>query len=343
MASSWGAGLEQLGAGLMKYGMMQMEEEKTLEREARADQRALNLAKQKAEMEAALQEAAEKRVAGRISEERTTQRGLLQESMGQKMGLPELERLQAGTTEAWRNGAGPEGPVIRSGPEDEQTALSDMTRADREIYTQNLAENLAYARAAKPSERAVDFATERALRGTGAGEKLRKAITEELAIEEAYGKLSGARDLDTALKQLRYLEALDKLDPNSPDAQERRLRIRKLEQDLAGGGGGKVDKPTAAESSAEAAAGILKRMQVTNPDGSTRRLTNVELGILAEHTALAKTNNAISSTAPLWVRNTIKMYGGADAVGDLFMKSGGRHLTSADAGPGTQKPWEKKR
>ncbi len=329
MASSWGAALESLGSGLMKYGMTQMEEEKTLEREARADQRALALAKQKAEMEAALEEAAEKRISEQIAAAKGVQSGLLTENIRAQMGAPELARLRSESSQAWERAAAPGVPVTRSGESTEQTAFADMTQAERDIYSRNLQEQADYAATQKPSQSQIDIATAQALRGTKAGGELRKDVTEEIAFQQAVKNLDKSGDLEQYLKKLQA----DKL----------RLEIAKLENPEKKGGEVNL---TEAQRNAQSAANTLLRMQIKDSDGSTRALTNIEMGVLADYAAKGKANSGdVPANAPLWVRNTIKMYGGSEAVSKLFNAAGGQHLRSKSTSEkgAAKKPWDKNR
>lgn len=193
--SGLGSALETLGSGLMRYGALQMDKEEQLGREARADQRALALARQKVELEAQMAAAAEKHLSEQIAGAKSAQRGLLQAELDKKMAVPELKRLQGLAEQTWSSNLPPGGPVTRSGPEDESMPFADMQAADRAIYAQNLRENLDYAASKKPSEMEVNIAAARALQGTKAGQQLLKNVADELAIQKAAKDLRAAPEM----------------------------------------------------------------------------------------------------------------------------------------------------
>lgn len=331
MASPWGAALESLGSGLMKFGLAKMDEEQDLAKETRAEARllaaedraharALDLEKQKEDMKAAREAAVQNARGEVIAAARVGAAADLTAQGQNRAGLLELARIKGATDKAWENAA-PTAPTIRT-TTTEDDAFIDMQQADRDIYARNLQENLAYVQSLKPSQKAIDLRTLEKLQERDP--EVAKEFAAQWRTREEVARLARgeAPTVDT-----KYIQGLGVVQTDSfgkvtvlvPDSKVRGA-------DAAAKG---TDKPSAAEKKADAAAQKLRNQRV-------RRGTVDDWLTMAEYRELAgwvskkvPEGEDPLQNAPKWVSGLINQAGGVDAMRQLMK----------DAASSPIKPW----
>lgn len=172
-----GAGLSAIGDTLSKYAMQRMSGEEALAREkALADYKI----EMQDKMEARAAETYAKKVG--LAREAAAQslKGRIDEATGRPGMLSELTGLQSQYESAVKDTAGRPNtaPIVRSGEVTTETALQDLSAADRGIYKRNIEEGITYLNSLAPSESEINAETIKQLIRTDP--KAAKSMLDEL-------------------------------------------------------------------------------------------------------------------------------------------------------------------
>lgn len=292
--AAWGAGLESLGSGLMKYGMQQISKEEQLAKEARDDARAIERAKQTEMLKIEM----EKRAAERYAE-KVGKAGAAVDARAK----PVDQGLLAGGFEA---------DLVAS---NEPVKLS---REDRqlEVYRELLATD---PQAAK--EFGQGLTTEANIASIGSKQRLTS-----LQLLEAADKL----DPDSPVRKKLIAEAeraeqLSKMQKLETDHASRT-------GEKMGTTSAKEVKLSATEQAQQEAVGALKALRRPGSKGGEIPLSATDYAVLGDYITQAKKDPSGKPVGfEPWVSDMVNRLGGAGAVEKFFKDARGGHLAKSQS------------